>query len=704
LAVINGNNSNNSLTGTTDPDTISGNGGNDTLFGGGGTDTLFGGSGTDTLDGGTGADSLNGGSGTDTVTYTGSGSGVTVNLTSGTGSGGDAQGDTIAEVENITGSNFDDVLTGNTASNTLTGGTGHDSLYGGDGADTLFGGDGNDLIAGGVGADSLSGGAGDDTLDYSTSTAGVTINLGTNTASGGDAASDTITGFENVIGSGAADNLTGTNGNNTLVGGGGNDQLFGGSGDDVLKGGTGADTLNGGSGMDYADYSDSTSGVTVNLATGAASGGEAAGDVLSGIDGFYGSIHADTFIGFDGQGTSGDVYTNIFYGGGGNDYLDGAGANDTLFGGTGNDTVLGGTGEDSLAGDEGADSLYGGSGNDVLDGGADADLVMGGDGNDQVSGGAGDDLVHGDGGNDTLNGNDGNDILYGGDGADILIGGDGDDTLIGGAGADTLTGGAGRDTFVIGLGDTINGSEEGDDQDTLDLTGMGPLRIFRDTANPENGYVQLYDANGNPTGQIYFTNIETIIPCFTPGAMIDTRRGPVPVEEIRVGDRVLTRDNGFRTVRWTGSRTLGSRVLAQAPHLLPVVVPKDAFGPGQPERDLLVSRQHRMLMGGRVAELAFGEAEVLACAGHLIGRRGIRVAPVTEATYLHLLFDGHEVIRANGCWTESFQPGQQVAGAMDAAVRDEIIEIFPELAQGRQVAFAAARPTLRAWEAGLLVA
>jgi hypothetical protein len=386
------------------------------------------------------------------------------------------------------------------------------------------------------------------------------------------------------------------------------------------------------------------------------------------VDGIFGSAFDDVLVGFDGQGISGDVFTNVFYGGDGNDYLDGLGGNDTLFGGNGDDTAFGGAGDDSLGGDAGNDTLYGGAGLDRIDGGA------------------------------------GNDILYGGDEADTLLGGDGDDTLEGGAGADSLVGGAGRDVIFAGAGDVVDGGDAGDDYDVLDLTGLGPLRVIRDPGNPENGVVELLDGNGNVTGTIVFTDIETVIPCFTPGVVIDTRRGPVPVEQIRVGDRVLTRDNGFRTVRWVGRKTLDAAVLAAAPRLRPVVIRRDALGPGVPARDLTVSRQHRMLMTGARAQLLSGESEVLACAGHL-GPVATRSGGADEGvTYLHILFDGHELIRANGCWTESFQPGRQVADAMEAAVRDEILEIFPELGASDSPPFAAARPTLRAWEARLLIA
>ena len=181
--------------------------------------------------------------------------------------------------------------------------------------------------------------------------------------------------------------------------------------------------------------------------------------------------------------------------------------------------------------------------------------------------------------------------------------------------------------------------------------------------------------------------------------MIDTRCGAVAVQDLRVGDRVLTRDNGFQTIRWIGRKSLGAAALAASPALRPVCIRRDAFGPGVPARDMVVSRQHRMLLTGTDVQLHMAETEVLACAGHL-GPQSLRTLPlVEEVTYLHILFDGHEIVRADGCWTESFQPGRQVAEALDAAVRDELLAIFPELGQSEGPAFAAARPTLRAWEA-----
>ena len=143
-------------------DNLYGNGGNDELYGFAGNDFLIGGNGDDILDGGAGNDGINGGNGIDTVSYTTATSAVTVNLSlttaQNTGGGGS---DTISQVENITGSNYNDTLTGNTGSNTLHGGGGHDTLTGGSGNDVLYGDIGNDILYGQGGSDTFAFHAGD---------------------------------------------------------------------------------------------------------------------------------------------------------------------------------------------------------------------------------------------------------------------------------------------------------------------------------------------------------------------------------------------------------------------------------------------------------------------------------------------------------------------------------------------------------------
>ncbi len=207
--------------------------GDDLLFGAQGDDVLHGGNGDDTLDGGAGADQLFGGKGDDTASYESSKDGVNVYLEKGAAAGGDAEGDTLQDIEHVIGSKHNDVLSGDAGDNQLTG------L---DGNDTLHGGDGDDVLHGGSGADTLVGGAGHDVATYHDSSPGVNVNLATGVGSGGHAAGDKLSGIEEVHGSKHADTLIGDGEANVLVGGAGNDALTGGGGDDHLSGGDGKDT------------------------------------------------------------------------------------------------------------------------------------------------------------------------------------------------------------------------------------------------------------------------------------------------------------------------------------------------------------------------------------------------------------------------------------------------------------------------------
>ncbi|MCB2117443.1 MAG: Hint domain-containing protein [Rhodobacteraceae bacterium] len=428
----------------------------------------------------------------------------------------------------------------------------------------------------------------------------------------------------------------------------------------------------------------------------------------------------DTVLSGLGNDTvDGGTGTDSIDGGDGNDSLfGGAGVfADTILGGNGNDTIDGGDGNDSLLGGAGVDSILGGLGDDYVDGGTEADYIDGGDGNDSLFGGAGtfNDTILGGAGNDTIDGGDGNDSLLGGDGTDSILGGagndfidggTGNDTLNGGLGTDTMTGGFGSDRFVgLGIGDVVDGSEDADnsDIDILDIFGSGWTKattnfIFNDPSH-ESGTVQFLDGSGNVIGTMTFSNIETIIPCFTPGTLIETVAGPVAVEALATGDRVLTRDHGYQTIRWIGRRDLGPGDLLARPQLAPVRIDKGALGPDMPARAMMVSPQHRVLLTGARAELVSGEAEALAPALHLAGLPGIvQDCDCRGVSYIHILFDQHEIVLSDGIWTESFQPVAATLGGMESNARDELIALFPELGAAEGLRFPAARITLKRHE------
>jgi Ca2+-binding RTX toxin-like protein len=333
---------NDTLTGNVLANVLTGGFGSDTLSGLAGDDTIDGGDGDDRIYGGVGADQITGGAGEDTADYRYSAAAVNVSLVSGSGTGGDAQGDTLLGVEHLAGSNFDDELTGNDGDN---------RLVGREGADTLIGNAGNDTFDTGGGYDHVDGGAGVDTVTYDDSWDFVEVNLATGSGRYGEAARDTYVNVENVTGSRFDDRLTGDASVNRLVGLAGNDTLDGGGGNDVLVGGVGADTLIGGSGdRDAASYQDATAGVVLSLATGG-TGGDAAGDTFTGIEFVYGSAFDDSI--------TGDGAVNRLTGGNGNDALDGAAGNDYLLGEAGNDTLTGGLGDDVFV-------FAAGFGNDVV--------------------------------------------------------------------------------------------------------------------------------------------------------------------------------------------------------------------------------------------------------------------------------------------------------------------------------------------------
>ena len=578
---------------------------------------------------------------------------------------------------------------------------GDDIVRGRDGNDTIDGGEGDDSLRGDDGDDSLLGGEGDDTLR-------------------GDA------------------------GNNTLEGGAGDDSLVGGPGADSILGGLGNDTALGGGGDDFID----TSNPIVDPAD---------PDFPLPDDGFGTTVPADTIPDDDRDLVAGGAGNDTIFtgddadtitGGAGNDFIDGGLDDDDISGGDGNDEIVSGEGSDTVFGGDGADTIFGGinapgvnipdatdpeldNGDDSLDGGAGADVIfgeddndtiLGGTGNDTLDGGVDDDSIRGQDGDDSILGGDGDDILQGGNGNDILEGGDGDDTIegrgdddtiVGGAGADDMSGDTGQDTFIIGSaadgdGDNADGGSGGVDFDTLDLTGAGEFEITERTVDPDgnsiSGRINFLDAPGGAvTGTMTFQEIERIVPCFTPGTVIATPKGERLVEELEVGDRIITRDNGLQEIRWLGRRDLQGAELLQAPHLKPVLIRAGSLGRGLPERDLLVSPNHRVLINNDKAALYFEEREVLAAAKHLTDLEGVDAVDTGAISYIHFMFDQHEVVLSNGSWTESFQPGEQTLDGLGTEQRDEIYALFPELREMDGIeAYQAARRSLKKHEARLL--
>lgn len=184
------------------------------------------------------------------------------------------------------------------------------------------------------------------------------------------------------------------------------------------------------------------------------------------------------------------------------------------------------------------------------------------------------------------------------------------------------------------------------------------------------------DADG--TGSII---VDDFLPCFVSGTLIETAEGCRPVEELRTGDMVLTKDHGLMPIRWVGSRKLTKGDLVLLPHLRPIRILAGALGHGKPERDLLVSPQHRILVHSKIAINMFAASEVLVAAKQLLLLDGIDYADdMAEVEYFHFIFDGHEIVMSNGAETESLYTGPQALKSMNASALREILNLFPELA------------------------
>jgi len=173
------------------------------------------------------------------------------------------------------------------------------------------------------------------------------------------------------------------------------------------------------------------------------------------------------------------------------------------------------------------------------------------------------------------------------------------------------------------------------------------------------------------------------IVCFRQGTLIQTPRGNVTVEDLRIGDMVSTRDHGHQPLRWIGRRHVGKALLQAFGNMRPVRIGAGALGAGLPARDLYVSQQHRVLVSSKIAERIFGEPEVLVAAKHLTGIEGIEIDQHPEAlTYYHLLFDRHEIVYSEGALTESLFTGPEALKSVPPQARAEILALFPELLSG----------------------
>lgn len=364
-------------------------------------------------------------------------------------------------------------------------------------------------------------------------------------------------------------------------------------------------------------------------------------------------------------------------------------------------------------------STGGSGGDDLLQGGRGSDIIDGGDGNDTIYGGGQNDLLLGSTGSDTLDGGNGNDTLSyrDEDGArtiseeviTVSVNDSGDGSVVKNVSGGTDTtdrieifiadeGQSGPNIDEITMEDTVT--------DRSSIAGLDDNSVGSFT--PTNGDPQInFGGAGQPTlsellalnnagtisitsgdetgaiGDVSFENFETInfdVVCFAGGTHIMTIEGEVLIEDISIGDMVLTMDNGYQPVRWIGSRKLDKIDFIINPKLRPIRIMAGALGQGMPKTDLTVSPQHRVLVRSVIAERMFDTREVLIPAIKLVELDGVyQDEECTVIQYFHMLFDAHEIIFSNGAATESLFTGPEAIKSLSDEAVEEITTLFPEI-------------------------
>ncbi|MFK7752640.1 MAG: Hint domain-containing protein [Sedimentitalea sp.] len=233
-------------------------------------------------------------------------------------------------------------------------------------------------------------------------------------------------------------------------------------------------------------------------------------------------------------------------------------------------------------------------------------------------------------------------------------------------------------------------------------TDRPPLLMFLDEMPPRNTDLWVVHQSLG-TKRKRSTPEEGGVICFTPGTRILTPNGPVPVQDLRPGDTVQTRDSGPQDVLWTGQRRMTGARLFVMPHLRPVRIRTGALGIDRPDQELLVSPEHRMLVRGPAAQALFNAPEVLVAARDLINGSTIAVDLVArEITYVHVLLPSHQILWANGVETESFHPANAAFDSLSATDRTRLLAQLPELEHDPHSYGDFARRNLSASEAAIL--
>ncbi|SDE92633.1 Hint domain-containing protein [Rhodobacter capsulatus] len=218
---------------------------------------------------------------------------------------------------------------------------------------------------------------------------------------------------------------------------------------------------------------------------------------------------------------------------------------------------------------------------------------------------------------------------------------------------------------------------------------MVEIRLQFDGYDGLGGRVEGRDAAGAPLFALEIGQVAAAVPCFTATSLIATGQGPMPVSALRPGARVITRDSGLQELLWVGRRRFGWQALGLNPLLRPVRIAAGALGQGLPERDMLVSPNHRFLTclpGGG------DSGECLTMARDLVGLEGITPQAAAGVEYWQLLFAHHELVLADGAWSESFLPTETSLAALESDSRAALALALPGIAAEGVSGFASVRP------------
>ncbi|WP_217520141.1 Hint domain-containing protein [Roseicyclus elongatus] len=192
--------------------------------------------------------------------------------------------------------------------------------------------------------------------------------------------------------------------------------------------------------------------------------------------------------------------------------------------------------------------------------------------------------------------------------------------------------------------------------------------------------------------------------CFTPGTRLRTEQGEAAIEDLGPGDRILTRDDGPQEVIWSGNRRMSGARLFAMPDQRPIRLRAGALGVDRPDADLVVSPEHRILVGGAASRDLWGEPEVLVRAADLVGDTRVTVDhSLRETYYIHLMLDRHQVVWANGLEVETFHPGFMGLDHLSRLQRDCLLDMRPELEADPHAYGAPARRALTQAEAAILL-